>query len=181
MHISQVSINLEGYRAAMRRTGPKVFQYYEVEGDVARIFLNRANGLLVTLVDADEIQRLRDLDVRLTVHCGCKTYYACAQLGPPSCWGKRHFVGLHRIITNCPVGMVVDHLNHDGLDNRRVNLRIVTQLENARNRSPQSHPTVKLLERLKRKKTQGLENLWVEPSFRLTHLAGKMYSDVVGE
>lgn len=40
---------------------------------------------------------------------------------------------LHREIMNCPDGFVVDHIDGDGLDNRRRNLRIVTQAENLQN------------------------------------------------
>ncbi len=40
---------------------------------------------------------------------------------------------LHRLLTNCPTGLVVDHINHDSLDNRRINLRIVSTLENRHN------------------------------------------------
>lgn len=43
-------------------------------------------------------------------------------------------IRLHRLIMNCPEGMVVDHLNGDTLDNRKCNLRICTQLENTENR-----------------------------------------------
>lgn len=41
----------------------------------------------------------------------------------------------HRVITNCPDGMVVDHINHDPLDNRRCNMRICEVGDNNRNLS----------------------------------------------
>lgn len=42
---------------------------------------------------------------------------------------------LHRVITNCPEDKVVDHINHDPLDNRRSNMRICTVGENNKNMS----------------------------------------------
>lgn len=40
---------------------------------------------------------------------------------------------LHRLIMDPPVGMMVDHINGDRLDNRRANLRICTRMQNLRN------------------------------------------------
>lgn len=42
---------------------------------------------------------------------------------------------LHRLIMNPPEGMFVDHINHNKVDNRRCNLRLVTPLQNAWNAS----------------------------------------------
>lgn len=42
-------------------------------------------------------------------------------------------VRLHRLIVNCPEGLVVDHLNGDKLDCRKSNMRVCTQAENNRN------------------------------------------------
>jgi hypothetical protein len=53
---------------------------------------------------------------------------------------RRRYVGLlfhHLIIGKPPKGMVVDHVQHDGLDNRKENLRIVTFQQNHWNRKGQ--------------------------------------------
>ncbi len=42
---------------------------------------------------------------------------------------------LHRFILNARPHEIIDHINHDGLDNRSANLRIVTNSENMQNRN----------------------------------------------
>jgi hypothetical protein len=52
--------------------------------------------------------------------------------------GKREpKIRLHRLITNAPKGMQVDHISGNTLDNRKSNLRVVTNRENAQNRAKQ--------------------------------------------
>ena len=48
---------------------------------------------------------------------------------------SRKSLRMHRLIMDCPQGMVVDHINHDTLDNRKENLRVVTKTQNNKNRS----------------------------------------------
>lgn len=46
---------------------------------------------------------------------------------------------LHRVITDCPDGLVVDHINHNVLDNRRKNLRICNYSVNGINKKCRSN------------------------------------------
>lgn len=48
--------------------------------------------------------------------------------------GRRRTVTLHRFILNTPAGLRSDHINGNGLDCRRCNLRPATAAGNARNR-----------------------------------------------
>lgn len=42
-------------------------------------------------------------------------------------------VRMHRVVLPPPCGFEIDHINGDGLDNRRCNLRIVTRRQNLQN------------------------------------------------
>lgn len=55
-----------------------------------------------------------------------RSWYAHMQDG-------RRTRALHRVIMGDPAGAEVDHVNGDGLDNRRENLRVVTHQQNTRN------------------------------------------------
>lgn len=47
--------------------------------------------------------------------------------------GRRLPIDMHRIIMGAKSGQYVDHINQNSLDNRRCNLRICSNAENARN------------------------------------------------
>lgn len=59
-------------------------------------------------------------------------YAVCGHIRPQ---GLRAVL-LHRFILDAPKGMVVDHINGNGLDCRRENMRLCTNTENLYNQKP---------------------------------------------
>jgi hypothetical protein len=77
------------------------------------------------LVDDEDFDRVNQWS--WTVKRSKRTVYAQGLAN-----GQRLF--LHRFILNAPSGVEVDHINGDGLDNRRSNLRLATVSQNQANR-----------------------------------------------
>ncbi len=97
---------------------------------------------------------------------------------------KYKVLPLHRFILNAPKGTYVDHINGDGLDNRKKNLRLCTNAQNCANRGASCNAEIpfkgvfmspagnyRVTYTLNRKKT-------VIGTFRNPELAGKIF-DVI--
>jgi hypothetical protein len=54
---------------------------------------------------------------------------------------RRAHLPMQNVIMNVPIGVPVDHIDHDGLNNTRENLRVCTSAENIANRSKQCNNT----------------------------------------
>jgi len=80
-----------------------------------------------------------------------RRYEWFAKKGKNSFYARRHAAGgkgkkgtliyLHQEIIDVPKGMVIDHINHDGMDNRGANLRPVTYSQNLCHRKKRSGAT----------------------------------------
>lgn len=77
----------------------------------------------VALVDDEDLERVQDYNWSITT-----LQYV---LGYSSKTQKQYF--LHRVIMNAKKGQQVDHINGNGLDNRKSNLRFATTSENSFN------------------------------------------------
>ena len=97
-----------------------------IVGSVAYVPLTRGFESVIDLIDVPQV--------------GCwnwffrpsrRNRYASRMYYPAA--GKPQTINLHRFLMCPAAGLVVDHINGDGLDNRRANMRVCTPTENARN------------------------------------------------
>lgn len=89
------------------------------------------------LVDAEDYPALACFNWCASFSRG-KWYAKRAERGPD---GRQYTIRMHRAILGVPPGTEVDHINGDGLDNRRENLRPATRAENIRNTKRRSRNT----------------------------------------
>ena len=96
------------------------------------IFANGSGMQHEILVDEEDFEAVAAFPGTWYVHKGGNTFYARINVRGTN--GKREIVQMHRLILDSPTELEVDHRNHNGLDNCRGNIRIVTHGENQRNR-----------------------------------------------
>ncbi len=86
------------------------------------------------IVDQDDYERLSCYN-----WCAAKSGQAWYAIGSERINGKRRCVKMHRKIIEVGPSLCVDHINHNGLDNRKANLRSATSEQNMWNRRVNLH------------------------------------------
>lgn len=84
---------------------------------------------MVAIVDVEDFPLVSAYKWRASPDC--RTFYA--HRGQRTN-GRYKLIQMHRMILQPPSGIDVDHINGDGLDNRRSNLRLATGSDNNANR-----------------------------------------------
>jgi hypothetical protein len=100
-----------------------------IEGDVAYVPLTKGYE---ALIDSEDVHIVDRLSWRAMVRGGI--VYAIAADGQKT-------VYMHRVIMGADRGVFVDHADHDGLNNRRANMRLATPSQNCFNRRMRSNNT----------------------------------------
>lgn len=94
-----------------------------------RIYLTPHNKYFAT-IDAEDYELVRGYSWNLS-HKEGQAYYALTRIGLGG--RKQHSIGMHRMIMGEKKGKQVDHIDGDGLNNRRSNLRFCTETQNKGN------------------------------------------------
>lgn len=108
---------------------------YEIKGDTVLIHLkSKIHGDLVTEISKKDLALVDSMPYTWFVKQGGNRsgLYVAANIYNDN--KKRTTIRLHQWIKKPSKGMVVDHINHNTLDNRRENLRVVTPSKNQLNR-----------------------------------------------
>lgn len=107
---------------------------YEVRGDVTAIFLDsKKYGKFETIISTSKLEKVKSLSITWGVEWNpyTKSFYVKGNI--PLSNGRTTTIKLHRWIMDAPKNKVVDHFDHDTLNNIDSNLRIATKSQNAQN------------------------------------------------
>lgn len=101
-----------------------------IEGETAILTIPSKGVDYEVLIDAVDLERV--LQYTWNIFRRLYTSYVRTNVRKPD--GTQTVLLLHRFLTDAPPELEVDHIFHDGLDNRKSQLRVVTKSMNGLNR-----------------------------------------------
>lgn len=103
---------------------------WQVDGNICKCEVKKQNGeSIVFIIDIEDYEKLKNF----------KWYISHGY--PVTPVKNKNNIPIHRYLLNPNDDMDVDHINHNTLDNRRINLRICTTSQNVINKCMQSNNT----------------------------------------
>lgn len=127
-------------------------------------------GGYVVLVDDEDIKKVEGYTWHVERHgrgASERLYVRCTLGKRPD--GKRGHVYLHRLIADAQPDKNVDHINHNGLDNRRDNLRVCSHKQNHYNLRKRSGETASAYKGVSRTRG-GRWRAYIAPGGKQKHL-----------
>lgn len=105
---------------------------FNIRGEITAVYVSHSDKVFECLIDTKSLEVLHEFDgtFRAIWSKNTKSFYV---MGYDRSFTPKKNTMIHRYLTHAPDGLVVDHLNHDTLDNRMINLRIVSQSTNMLN------------------------------------------------
>lgn len=102
---------------------------YQVKGEKVGILIEDARlGTMTAIISIDKLEKVIAIDSWIAS--------VDKKTGAIYIVGRKNLrnIKLHRLIMDAPDDKVVDHINHNALDNTNENLRLVSRSENGQNR-----------------------------------------------
>lgn len=104
---------------------------YEIRDDHIVVFVACKGDVKEVFIDKDDLKTIDRFNGTWFAKSDQCNMYAAMSVGRK---GKQKTIRMHRIIANCNENKLhIDHINHNGLDNRKTNIRMCTPAQNMKN------------------------------------------------
>ena len=109
---------------------------YKIDGEITTLYIPHKGTMMEAYIDTEDLHRVLQFSKYWSISMNKEhpKGYVVKAVYDPEIKRARTQVRLHKFVLNYKGKNKIDHINHNSLDNRKSNLRIVTVEDNSRNR-----------------------------------------------